>query len=63
MVTRVEKNSVSERVGIVPGDVILKVGNERMRNKSHVREVLNQARNVTVIIDRRGILMQLYLGL
>jgi serine protease Do len=63
IVTRVEKNSVGERAGVVPGDVILKVGNERIRNKSHFQEVLNQTRNITVIIDRRGMLMQVYLGL
>jgi len=63
VVTEVEKNSIGERLGIAPGDVILQVDDERIRNKSHFQEVLTKTRDTTLIIDRSGLVIQLYLGL
>jgi len=63
VVTSIEKNSIGERLGIVPGDVILQVDDERMRNKSDFQEALTKTGDITLIIDRGGLVIQLYLGL
>jgi serine protease Do len=62
VVTKVEKQSIGERMGILPGDVILKVGNTRIVNKDDLHRVLNGVRQLDFIIDRGGVIIQLYMG-
>ena len=62
VVTKVEANSVGATVGILPGDVILMVGNIRIRNKMDFQQATKYPRDMTVIIDRNGRIIQFYLG-
>lgn len=63
VVIKVDKNSIGEQLGIAPGDVILQVNDEHIRNKSHFQEALTRSRDIILIIDRRGLVIQLSLGL
>ncbi|OPX18170.1 hypothetical protein BXT86_02615 [candidate division WOR-3 bacterium 4484_100] len=62
VVTRVEKNSIGEKLGILPGDVILIVGNRRIRNKEEFKEALRDMKSISFIIDRGGFIIHLYSG-
>ncbi len=62
VVTKVEANSVGAKVGIAPGDVILMVGNVRIRNKMDFQQASKYQRDMTIITDRNGRIIQFYLG-
>jgi serine protease Do len=63
VVTKVDPNSLGQRLGIEPGDVILRVGNARIRNKEDFQRASMSQRDMSIIIDRNGRIVQLYLGL
>jgi serine protease Do len=62
IVTNVEKQSIGERMGIQPGDVILKVDNTRIVNTGDLQHVLQRVQTLHFIIDRGGVIIQLYMG-
>ena len=62
VVTEVEPNSVGNKVGIDPGDVILMVGNIRIHNKTDFKQASRYQRDMSIIIDRNGRIIQFYLG-
>jgi len=63
VVTKVEKNSIGEKLGIKPGDVILGVGKKRIRDKDDFKYALKNLHDSYFIIDRGGFIIQLYFGL
>ncbi|MGB3341880.1 MAG: trypsin-like peptidase domain-containing protein [bacterium] len=62
IVLKVEENGVGERLGIRAGDVILKIDDKRIRNKIDFNDAMKNDRPVYFILDRGGLIMQLYLG-
>jgi serine protease Do len=62
VVTDVESSSVGDKLGIAPGDVVLMIGNIRIRNKTDFQKALRYQRDMSFIIDRNGRIIQLYLG-
>lgn len=62
VVTKVEPNSIGDRVGIDPGDVILMVGNMRIHNRVDFQQATRYERDMSIIIDRNGRIIQFYLG-
>jgi serine protease Do len=63
VVTKVDPNSLGERLGIAPGDVILKVGEIRIRDKIDFQKASTYQRDLNIFIDRNGRIVKLYLGL
>ncbi len=63
VVVKVEENSIGERLGIIPGDVILRVGDTPISNKSDFERAVKGTRDINIIIDRGGFIMQLYFGM
>jgi serine protease Do len=63
VVTKVDPNNLGNRLGIQTGDVILRVGNTRIRNKEDFQRASINQRDMSIIIDRNGRILQLYLGL
>jgi serine protease Do len=62
VVLKVEKGSTGERLGIRAGDVILRIDNKRIRNKNDFNEAMKSDRFLYFILDRGGLIIQLYLG-
>ena len=62
VVVTVEKQSMGERMGVQPGDVILKVDNTRIVNKDDFQRILKSLQDLHFIIDRGGVIIQLYVG-
>ena len=62
VVTKVETKSVGDKVGIDPGDVILMVGNMRIHNKIDFQQATRYQRDMSIIVDRNGRIIQFYLG-
>jgi serine protease Do len=62
IVIKVEENGVGQRLGIRAGDVILKIDDKRIRNKNDFNDAMKNDRPVYFILDRGGLIMQLYLG-
>ncbi len=62
VVTDVEARSVGDKLGIIPGDVVLMIGNIRIHNKTDFQKALRYQRDMSIIIDRNGRIIQLYLG-
>ncbi len=62
VVLEVEKGSTGERLGIRAGDVILRIDNKRIRNKNDFNEAMKSDRFLYFILDRGGLIIQLYLG-
>ncbi len=60
IVVRIDPGSIGDRVGIRIGDVVLKIGDRRIRNRSDFQEALKTARQVDIIIDRGGLILQSY---
>jgi len=63
VVVKVEPNGVGKKLGIISGDVILKVRNMRIRNIDDFQRAFQATRDINFIIDRGGLIIQLYLGL
>jgi len=63
VVTRVDQNSVGARLGIRPGDIILQVGNARITSRNDFLKAMQNIRESFFIIDRNGLIIQLYFGL
>ncbi|MEO0216553.1 MAG: trypsin-like peptidase domain-containing protein [candidate division WOR-3 bacterium] len=61
VVTRVEKGSIGEKIGFAPGDVILKIGEARIKNKEDFKKAIADFKNKYFIIDRGGLIFQIYL--
>ncbi|MCX7994477.1 MAG: trypsin-like peptidase domain-containing protein [candidate division WOR-3 bacterium] len=61
VVTRVEPGSIGEKLGISPGDVILRIGATRIRNKEDFKKAINDFKNKYFIIDRGGLIFQIWL--
>jgi len=62
IVIKVEENGVGQRLGIRAGDVILKIDEKRIRNKNDFNDAMKNDRPAYFILDRGGLIMQLYLG-
>jgi serine protease Do len=62
VVTKVEPNSIGDRVGIDPGDIMLMFGNMRIHNKIDFQQASRNQRDMSIIIDRNGRIIQFYLG-
>lgn len=63
VVMKVEPNGIGKKLGLKPGDVVLQIGNVRVRNKKDFQESFQTSRDINFIIDRNGMIIQLYLGL
>ncbi len=63
VVTKVDPESIGEALGIVPGDVVLMVGSARVYSSDDFRKAARDARNMRIVIDRRGRIIQLGSGI
>lgn len=63
VVMKVEPNGIGKKLGLRPGDVVLQIGNVRVRNKKDFQKAFQTSRDINFIIDRNGMIIQLYLGL
>ncbi len=62
VVTKVDPNTIGDKLGIAAGDVVLMVGNMRVYNKVDFQRASRDQRDVSILIDRNGRIIQLYLG-
>jgi serine protease Do len=62
IITKVDENSIGIKLGLRPGDVILMVGEKRIRTIQNFHDALGDVRNSYFIIDRGGLIIQLYVG-
>ena len=62
VVLKVEAKGIGERLGIRAGDVILKIDDKRIVNKMDFNEAMKKDRLLYFILDRGGLIIQLYLG-
>jgi len=60
IVTKIGSNSIGARFGLRPGDVILAIGNTRITTKEQFEETLKKAGRTYLIIDRSGLILQMY---
>jgi len=60
VVLGINQGSSAEKAGFKAGDVILKIGDNRIRNRSEAEVSLKGFRNGYFIIDRSGLLIQIY---
>ncbi|MBN2621108.1 trypsin-like peptidase domain-containing protein, partial [candidate division WOR-3 bacterium] len=63
VVTKVETNSVGKHCGLLPGDVVLAVGNKRISQKQQFQDALKEVRKTYLIIDRGGLILQMYFSI
>jgi serine protease Do len=63
VVTKIENNSIGERIGLRAGDVILAVGNTRISTKKQFQDVFKNAGKTYLIIDRNGLILQTYFSM
>ncbi len=61
VVTKVEPGSIGEKLGFSPGDVILRIGDTRIKNKDDFKKALGDFKNKYFIIDRGGLIFQIWL--
>jgi S1-C subfamily serine protease len=62
VVVKVEPESMGDKMGIIPGDVILMVGNIRVHNTNEFHQAFQSSRSTHFIIDRRGTIIQVFFG-
>lgn len=62
VVMKVEPGSIGDKMGIMPGDVILMVGNIRVHNTNDFQKAFQSSRSTHFIIDRRGTIIQVFFG-
>ncbi|OGC41942.1 hypothetical protein A2Y85_06395 [candidate division WOR-3 bacterium RBG_13_43_14] len=60
---RIDPGSVGERMGIRISDVVLKIGDKRIRNRNDFQDALKTVKKFDMIIDRGGLILQFYFGL
>ncbi|MEO0095071.1 MAG: trypsin-like peptidase domain-containing protein [candidate division WOR-3 bacterium] len=60
VITKVEPGSIGEKLGFSPGDVILRIGDTRIRNKDDFKKAIGDFRNKYFIIDRGGLIFQIW---
>ncbi|MGQ9663763.1 MAG: trypsin-like peptidase domain-containing protein [bacterium] len=61
VVIKVDNGSIGEKLGFAPGDVILKIGDTRIKNKEDFKKALINFKNKYFIIDRGGLIFQIWL--
>jgi serine protease Do len=61
VVTKIESGSIGEKLGFAPGDVILRIGDTRIKNKEDFKKALADFKNRYFIIDRGGLIFQIWL--
>jgi len=62
VVTNIESGSAGDKLGIAVGDVILMVGNMRIHDKTDFQRASRFQRDMSIIVDRNGRIIQFYLG-
>jgi serine protease Do len=62
VVTEIESGSVGDRLGIAVGDVVLMVANMRVHDKTDFQRASRFQRDMSIIVDRNGRIIQFYLG-
>jgi len=62
VVTEIESGSVGDRLGVAVGDVVLMAGNMRVHDKTDFRRASRFQRDMSIIVDRNGRIIQFYLG-
>ena len=63
IIMRIDPGSVGERMGIRISDVVLKIGDKRIRNRNDFQDALKTVKKFDMIIDRGGLILQFYFGL
>uniref|UniRef100_A0A7C6EH11 PDZ domain-containing protein n=1 Tax=candidate division WOR-3 bacterium TaxID=2052148 RepID=A0A7C6EH11_UNCW3 len=61
VVTKVDPGSIGEKLGFSPGDVILRIGDIRIRNKDDFKRAVGDFKNKYFIIDRGGLIFQIWI--
>jgi serine protease Do len=61
VVTNVVQGSRADKAGLAPGDVILKIGDRRVRNRDEGVAALQGFQTGYLIIDRAGLIIQIYM--
>ncbi|MGB9720438.1 MAG: trypsin-like peptidase domain-containing protein [bacterium] len=61
VVIKVESGSIGEKLGFAPGDVILRIGETRIKNKEDFKKAITEFKNKYFIIDRGGLIFQIWL--
>jgi len=61
VVTKIDKGGAADKTGFKTGDVILKIGDKRIRTRDEAATSLQGFRSGYIIIDRSGLLIQIYL--
>lgn len=61
LVVGIDQGSGAGKAGFKTGDVILKIGDSRIRDRSEAEAALKGFRNGYFIIDRSGLLLQIYM--
>ncbi|HEX7320764.1 MAG TPA: trypsin-like peptidase domain-containing protein [bacterium] len=62
VVVRVDKGTLGEKLGLMPGDVILKVGGRRINKREDFKEAMKTMPATYFIVDRGGLIVQVYVG-
>jgi serine protease Do len=62
VVVRVDRGTLGEKLGMMPGDVILKVGGRRIYSREDFRAAMKTAQETYFIVDRGGLIVQVYTG-
>jgi len=62
VVTEIESGSVGDRLGVAVGDVVLMAGNMRVHDKTDFQRASRFQRDMSIIVDRNGRIIQFYLG-
>jgi len=60
-VTKVAQGSIGEKLGFAPGDVILRIGETRIKSQDDFKRSVADFKNKYFIIDRGGLIFQIWL--